>query len=51
MKNIAYVGIDYHLKTLTIAVMIEGQNQFHDIIKITAVQNRQKQHFESNNIK
>jgi len=34
MKNIAYVGMDYHLKSLTIAVMIEGQNQFHDVIKM-----------------
>lgn len=34
MKNIAYVGIDYHLKSLTIAVMIESQNQFHDVIKM-----------------
>ena len=32
MKNIAYVGIDYHLKSLTIAVIVEGQNQFHDVI-------------------
>lgn len=32
MKNIAYVGIDYHLKSLTIAVLVEGQNQFHDVI-------------------
>lgn len=29
MKNIAYVGIDYHLKSLIIADIIEGQNQFH----------------------
>lgn len=34
MENIAYVGVDYHLKTLTIAVMLEGQNQFHDVIKM-----------------
>lgn len=34
MKNIAYVGIDYHLKSLTIAVMIKGQNQLHDVIKM-----------------
>jgi transposase len=34
MKNIAYLGIDYHLKTLTIAIMIEGQDQFHDVIKM-----------------
>ena len=34
MKNIAYVGIDYHLKTLTIAVMIGCQDQFHDVIKM-----------------
>jgi len=35
MKNIAYVGIDYHLKSLTIAVMIESQNQFHDVITMS----------------
>jgi hypothetical protein len=35
MKNIAYVGIDYHLKSLTITVMIESQNQFHDVITMS----------------
>jgi len=34
MKKIAYVGIDYHLKSLTIAVLIEGESEFHNIIKI-----------------
>ena len=34
MKKIAYVGIDYHINSLTIAVVIEGQKDFHDTIRI-----------------
>jgi len=34
MKKIAYVGIDYHLKTLTMAVLIEGETEFHAIKRI-----------------
>ena len=34
MKKIAYLGIDYHLKTLTIAVLIEGETDFYNVIKI-----------------
>ena len=34
MKKIAYVGIDYHLKSLSITVLIEDENEFHDSIRI-----------------
>lgn len=34
MKKIAYLGIDYHLKTLTVAVLIEGESEFYNVIKI-----------------
>ena len=34
MKKIAYVGVDYHLNHVTIAVMIEGQKDFHDTIRM-----------------
>ena len=34
MKKIAYVGLDYHLNQITIAVMIEGQKDFHDTIRM-----------------
>lgn len=34
MKKIAYVGIDYHLKSLTIAVFIEGETEFYNVMKI-----------------
>ena len=27
-KKIAYVGIDYHVNFLSIAVMVEGENDF-----------------------
>jgi transposase len=34
MKKIAYVGVDYHLNQISIAVMIEGQRDFHDTIRL-----------------
>ena len=34
MKKIAYVGIDYHLKSLTIAVLVECESDFYNVIKI-----------------
>jgi transposase len=34
MKKIAYIGVDYHLNNITIAVMIEGQRKFHDTIRM-----------------
>ena len=34
MKKIAYVGVDYHINHLSIAVMIKGKKKFHDIIRI-----------------
>jgi len=34
MKKIAYVGFDYHQNQISIAVMIEGQKDFHDTIRI-----------------
>ena len=29
MKKIAYVGVDYHLHSLSIAVMLEGEKKFY----------------------
>jgi len=34
MKKIAYVGIDYHLNSLTVAVLIEGAHKIKDTIRI-----------------
>ena len=34
MKKIAYVGIDYHQNTLTIAVRLEDEKKIHDTIRI-----------------
>jgi transposase len=34
MQKIAYVGIDYHLKSLCIAVVIEGQKDFFETIHL-----------------
>ena len=34
MKKIAYVGIDYHMNSLTIAVMIEGEKEIHQTIRL-----------------
>ena len=32
MKKVAYVGIDYHMNSLTVAVIIEGEKEFYDSI-------------------
>jgi transposase len=34
MKKIAYVGIDYHLKVVSIAVMVEGEKEISDTIRL-----------------
>jgi transposase len=34
MKKIAYVGIDYHLNSLSIAVMVEGKKKLHETIRL-----------------
>lgn len=34
MKKIAYVGVDYHVETLSIAVVIEGEKGFHETIHL-----------------
>ena len=34
MKKIAYVGIDYHVKQITAAVMIEGEKDFYETIHL-----------------
>jgi transposase len=34
MKKIAYVGVDYHVESLCIAVMIEGIKDFHETIHL-----------------
>jgi len=34
MKKIAYVGIDYHLKVVSIAVMVEGEKEIYATIRL-----------------
>lgn len=34
MKNIAYVGIDYHQNSLTIAVRVQGNKKIHETIRL-----------------
>ena len=34
MKKIAYVGIDYHQNTLSIAVRVQGKHKIHDTVRI-----------------
>lgn len=34
MKKTAHVGIDYHIPRLTIAVMVENENEFHSTIHL-----------------
>ncbi len=34
MKKIAYVGIDYHMNVVAIAVIIEGEKDFYDTIRL-----------------
>ena len=34
MKKIAYVGIDYHQNTLTIAVCVEGKKKIHETVRL-----------------
>ena len=34
MKKVAYVGIDYHINSVTIAVIIEGEKDFHNTNRI-----------------
>jgi transposase len=34
MKKIAYVGVDYHSKSLSIAVIIEGEKKIHGMIRL-----------------
>jgi transposase len=34
MKKIAYIGIDYHLNSLSIAVVIEGQRKISEMIRL-----------------
>ena len=34
MKKIAYVGIDYHMNVVAIAVIIEGEKEFYDTIRL-----------------
>ena len=33
-KKIAYVGIDYHMDLLSVAVMIEGAKKIYDTIRL-----------------
>ena len=34
MKKIANVGVDYHLNSLSIAVLAEGEQEFHQTIHL-----------------
>ncbi len=34
MKSIAYVGVDYHINTLSVAVMVEGEKDFYETIHL-----------------
>ena len=34
MKRIAYIGIDYHMETVSVAVLIEGEKDFFDTIRM-----------------
>ena len=34
MKKIAYVGIDYHVNSLSIAVVLEGEKKIHEMIRL-----------------
>ena len=34
MKKIAYVGIDYHLNSLSIAVVVKGKNEPFDMVRL-----------------
>ncbi len=35
MKKIAYVGIDYHINLLSIAVVIEGEKELYENIRLS----------------
>jgi hypothetical protein len=34
MNKIAYVGIDYRVNSLSLAVVVEGQRELHDTIRL-----------------
>lgn len=34
MKKVAYVGVDYHMNSLSIAVVIEGEKKIHEMIRL-----------------
>ena len=34
MKKIAYVGVDYHMNSLSMAVMVEGEKKIHQMIRL-----------------
>jgi len=34
MKKVAYVGVDYHMNSLSIAVMLEGEKKIHEMIRL-----------------
>jgi len=33
-KKIAFVGIDYHLNSLSITVMVEGKKKVHETVRL-----------------
>ena len=35
MKKIAYVGIDYHINLLSIDVVIEGERELYETIRLS----------------
>lgn len=34
MKKVAYVGVDYHMNSLSIAVVVEGEKRIHQMIRL-----------------
>jgi len=34
MKKVAYVGVDYHMNSLSMAVMVEGEKKIHQMIRL-----------------
>ncbi len=45
-KEIAYIGVDYHIKSVTIAVMINGDKEIHDTIRMTNEDKMIKKYFK-----
>ena len=46
MKKIAYVGIDYHQNSVSMAVVLEGQKEIHDTIRLVNEDKRIKKYLK-----